>query len=51
MRRRYQAVVDCQNGIPFFSPLFVSRNTAVVLVMHHVHQRQFRLHFSIGQSF
>ena len=44
MRRRrgtYDAVIDFQNGIPFFAPLFAGRRTAVVLVIHHVHQEQF----------
>lgn len=45
-RRRIDAVVDCQNGIPFFSPLLVSKKTPVVQVVHHVHQEQFRTHFS-----
>jgi glycosyltransferase involved in cell wall biosynthesis len=45
-RRRFDAVVDCQNGIPFFSPLFVRRATSVVCVIHHVHQEQFGVHFS-----
>ena len=45
-RRRVDAVVDCQNGIPFFSPLFVRRATSVVCVIHHVHQEQFGVHFS-----
>ncbi|WP_173125812.1 glycosyltransferase family 4 protein [Kibdelosporangium persicum] len=44
-RRRVDVVVDCQNGIPFFSPLVVSRRTQVVLVMHHVHDAQFAVHF------
>ena len=38
-------VVDCQNGIPFFAPLWVRRRTAVVCVVHHVHTEQFGLHF------
>jgi glycosyltransferase involved in cell wall biosynthesis len=45
-RRRFDAVVDCQNGIPFFSPLFVHRPASVVCVIHHVHQEQFGVHFS-----
>ncbi|WP_233091281.1 glycosyltransferase family 4 protein [Arthrobacter sp. MSA 4-2] len=45
-RPQIDAVVDCQNGIPFFSPLFVTRKTPVVQVVHHVHQKQFRTHFS-----
>jgi glycosyltransferase involved in cell wall biosynthesis len=45
-RRSVDAVLDCQNGIPFFSPLAVRRGTPVVQVIHHVHQRQFGLFFS-----
>lgn len=44
-RRDIDAVVDCQNGIPFFSPLVVRRKTPVVQLIHHVHQRQFGLFF------
>lgn len=44
-QRSYDAVLDFQNGIPFFSPLFAGRRTAVVCVIHHVHQEQFALHF------
>ena len=44
-RRDVDAVVDCQNGIPFFSPLVVRRRTPVIQVIHHVHQRQFGLFF------
>jgi glycosyltransferase involved in cell wall biosynthesis len=44
-RREVDAVVDCQNGIPFFSPLALSRATPIVQVLHHVHQRQFPLYF------
>ncbi|WP_322778957.1 glycosyltransferase family 4 protein [Frankia sp. Cas4] len=43
-RHDIDAVVDCQNGIPFFSPL-VLPGTPVVQVVHHVHQRQFPLYF------
>ncbi|WP_310963064.1 glycosyltransferase family 4 protein [Nocardioides terrisoli] len=44
-RRRVDAVVDAEAGIPTFSPLFVSRRTGVVLLMHHVHQTQFDTYF------
>ncbi|WP_210587749.1 glycosyltransferase family 4 protein [Streptomyces sp. GESEQ-35] len=44
-RHAYDAVVDFQNGIPFFAPLFTPRWTAVVCVIHHVHQHQFDLRF------
>jgi glycosyltransferase involved in cell wall biosynthesis len=43
--RRYDAVVDFQNGIPFFSPLWAPKGTVVVCVVHHVHQEQFNLYF------
>ena len=36
-------VVDCQNGIPFFSPLFAGADVPIVQVVHHVHQDQFDL--------
>jgi glycosyltransferase involved in cell wall biosynthesis len=45
-RGRFDAVVDCQNGVPFFAPLFVGRDVPVVQVVHHVHQDQFATRFS-----
>ncbi len=50
-RRDIHAVIDCQNGIPFFSTLAVRRKTPVVQVIHHVHTRQFRLFFGPVASF
>jgi glycosyltransferase involved in cell wall biosynthesis len=44
-RRRVDVVIDPECGIPTFSPLFVRRSTAVLLVLHHVHQEQFRTYF------
>ena len=44
-RREVDVVIDCQNGIPFFAPLWVRRRTAVLCVVHHVHTEQFGLHF------
>lgn len=41
----YDAVVDFQNGIPFFAPLWASAITPVVCVVHHVHQDQFDIYF------
>lgn len=48
LRRRYRfdAVVDCQNGIPFFTPWALPRRVPVFCVMHHVHDAQFGVHFS-----
>jgi glycosyltransferase involved in cell wall biosynthesis len=42
----YDAIVDCQNGIPFFSPVFTRGTVPVVQVVHHVHQDQFSRRFS-----
>ncbi|MFF9852533.1 glycosyltransferase family 4 protein [Streptomyces litmocidini] len=44
-RHAYDAVIDFQNGIPFFSPLFTPRWTADICVIHHVHQQQFDTRF------
>ncbi|WP_245647148.1 glycosyltransferase family 4 protein [Microtetraspora niveoalba] len=44
-RRRFDLVVDSMNGIPFFAPLVVARRTAVVSLVHHVHDRQFYAFF------
>jgi glycosyltransferase involved in cell wall biosynthesis len=44
-RRRLDAVVDPECGIPVFSPLFVRRRTALVLIVHHVHIEQFSTYF------
>jgi glycosyltransferase involved in cell wall biosynthesis len=42
--RRYDAIVDFQNGIPFFAPVWAP-TIAVVGVVHHVHQQQFDMYF------
>lgn len=39
LRGKYDVVVDCENGIPFFTPLYVRK--PVVCLMHHVHQDVF----------
>jgi glycosyltransferase involved in cell wall biosynthesis len=38
-RRNFDVIVDSENGIPFFSPLFSTK--PVVLLIHHVHQEIF----------
>ncbi len=43
-RKQYDAVVDFQNGTPFFAPLWAP-GTPVICVVHHVHQAQFGLYF------
>ena len=42
-RRAPDLVVDMDCGIPVFTPTVLNRRTPVVLVVHHVHQEQFRL--------
>ncbi len=44
-RRSIRAVIDSQNGIPFFTPLVVSRKTPVLLLLHHVHHELFAHYF------
>ena len=43
---RYDVILDCQNGIPFFAPVFTRGSVPVVQVVHHVHQDQFATRFS-----
>jgi glycosyltransferase involved in cell wall biosynthesis len=38
-RRNFDVIVDSENGIPFFSPLFSTK--PIVLLIHHVHQEIF----------
>jgi glycosyltransferase involved in cell wall biosynthesis len=45
-RRSYDAVVDCQNGIPFFAPGVLPRRVPVLCVVHHVHHAQFGVYFA-----
>lgn len=44
-RRSFDAVLDCQNGIPFFTPWVLPRRVPVLCVVHHVHDEQFGVHF------
>lgn len=41
LRGRYDVIIDCENGIPFFTPLYVRE--PVMLLIHHVHQEVFRI--------
>jgi glycosyltransferase involved in cell wall biosynthesis len=47
LRRRgsFDAVIDCQNGIPFFTPWVLPARVPVLCVVHHVHDAQFGVHF------
>jgi glycosyltransferase involved in cell wall biosynthesis len=42
--RDADVVVDVENGVPFFSPIW--RRGPVVCLVHHVHGPQWRLHFN-----
>jgi glycosyltransferase involved in cell wall biosynthesis len=44
-RGKIDVALDCQNGIPFFTPVVLPSATPVILVMHHVHTAQFGVHF------
>lgn len=46
----YDAIIDCQNGIPFFAPLFAPRRVAIVCIIFHVHQEQFAMYCSRTKS-
>ena len=41
----FAAVLDCQNGIPFFTPWVLPSTVPVLCVMHHVHSVQWSVHF------
>ncbi len=38
-RNKYDVIIDSENGIPFFTPLFTRK--PVILLVHHVHQEIF----------
>ena len=44
-RGLYDLVIDSENGIPFFTPLYVGK--AKLLLIHHIHQEVFRNHLSL----
>lgn len=44
-RRRIDAIIDPACGLPSFSPLVLRRSTPALLIVHHVHQAQFAVHF------
>lgn len=41
-RGKFDLIVDCHNGIPFFTPLFT--RLPVICVVHHIHQEVFKQH-------
>lgn len=46
---KYDCIVDCENGIPFYSPLYSKVPT--ILLIHHVHQEVFRKHLIFPLSY
>ena len=49
LRGKFDVVIDCENGIPFFAPFFVE--VPIILLIHHIHQDIFRNHLSFPFSF
>ncbi len=45
LRGKYDVVIDSENGIPFFTPLFVKKPK--FLLIHHIHQEVFRNHLPL----
>lgn len=39
LRNKYDVIIDCENGIPFFTPLYARQ--PIFCLMHHVHQDVF----------
>jgi glycosyltransferase involved in cell wall biosynthesis/O-antigen/teichoic acid export membrane protein len=48
-RGKFDVIIDCQNGIPFFTPLYAKEK--VYCLMHHVHQEVFRKYLSAPLAF
>ncbi len=44
-RWRFDAALDCMNGIPFLTPIVLGRRTRVISIVHHVHDLQFDAYF------
>ena len=47
-RGKYDVIVDSENGLPFFAPLYVK--APVLLLIHHIHQEVFRRHLKFPLS-
>ncbi len=45
LRKKHDVIVDCENGIPFFTPLY--SNKPIFLLVYHVHQEVFRQYLPI----
>ncbi len=47
-RGLFDVIIDSENGIPFFTPLYVRKR--IFLLIHHVHQELFRIKFKPPMS-
>lgn len=43
-RRHFDLIIDCENGVPFFSPIYCRK--PIIGLVHHVHQEVFRAHLT-----
>lgn len=41
LRNKYDIIIDCENGIPFFTPIFTRKSK--ICVMHHIHKDIFSI--------
>lgn len=48
-RKNYDLIIDSENGIPFFTPLFSTK--PIILLIHHVHQDVFANHMRFPFSY
>ncbi len=48
-RGKYDVIIDSENGIPFFAPLYSKK--PVLLLIHHIHQEVFRQQLRFPLSF
>lgn len=48
-RGRYDVIIDCENGIPFFTPLYTKKK--IFCLVFHIHQEVFRRSLSKPLSF
>lgn len=46
--RKYDVLIDVENGLPFFSPLW--RRRPSICLVHHIHSDQWRTRFSFPQA-
>ncbi len=48
-RNKFDLIIDSENGIPFFAPLYTRK--PVLLLIHHIHQEVFRQQLRFPLSF